>query len=87
MRVFDPELTFLGPINDPVFASTPDQWVTLQTTSIATIRKNAPKHTIMATGTSGANVAALQALTPLPDTNIVYEFHFYEPIPFTHQGA
>jgi endoglucanase len=26
-------------------------------------------------------------LEPLPDTNVVYVFHFYEPHIFTHQGA
>lgn len=87
MSVFDPERTFLGPMNDPVFASAPEQWVTLQATLIATIRKNAPKHTIMVTGAEGATISALQHLTPLQDPNLVYEFHFYEPIPFTHQGA
>ena len=87
MSAFDPERTFLGPINDPVFQAAPEQWATLQETLIETIRQNAPKHTIMATGASGATIDALQNLTPLQDTNIVYEFHFYEPIPFTHQGA
>ena len=26
-------------------------------------------------------------LEPLPDTNVIYVFHFYEPHIFTHQGA
>ena len=26
-------------------------------------------------------------LEPLPDPNVIYVFHFYEPHIFTHQGA
>ncbi len=29
----------------------------------------------------------LLAMEPLADGNVIYNFHFYEPHEFTHQGA
>jgi hypothetical protein len=54
---------------------------------IAAIRKGAPKHSILATGARWSNLDTLLELEPLKDHNIIYNFHFYEPHIFTHQGA
>ncbi|MBX3061568.1 MAG: cellulase family glycosylhydrolase [Anaerolineae bacterium] len=84
---FDPELTFFGPMNEPVFQDDPPAWFPLQERLIAAIRASAPEHTIIATGSLWSGIEQLMALEPLSDPNIVYDFHFYAPMPFTHQGA
>jgi len=42
---------------------------------------------ILATGVQWSNLDTLLELKPLKDHNIIYNFHFYEPHIFTHQGA
>ncbi len=83
----DPERVFLEPMNEPVFRQKEDQWPPIQERVIQAIRENAPRHTILATGASWSNIHTFVKLTPLADKNIIYNFHFYEPHIFTHQGA
>ncbi len=51
------------------------------------IRQVAPLHTIIASGANNSDIPDLLALEPLADGNVIYNFHFYEPHDFTHQGA
>ena len=53
----------------------------------AAIRQVAPRNTIIATGANYSDILDLLALHPLSDGNVIYNFHFYEPHQFTHQGA
>ena len=87
LKHFSPELTFFELVNEPVFDHQEDRWFTLQERLVAAIRKNAPQHTIICTGPNWGGIDGLLKLTPLPHRNIVYSFHFYDPFPFTHQGA
>lgn len=84
---YDPEMLFIEPMNEPVFENRTEDWPPMQEQLIAAIRENAPEHTIIATGAMWSNLDTLTALEPLDDPNIVYNFHFYEPFWFTHQGA
>src|SRR5260370_41366594 len=54
---------------------------------ISAIRAGAPRHTIIASGHRWSGLAELLFLQPYADRNIIYNFHFYEPFAFTHQGA
>ncbi len=74
------------PLNEP---ETPDARASraLLAYLAAEVRKAAPKHTLVVSGHRYASVAELEALKPLPDANVIYSFHFYEPHNFTHQGA
>ncbi len=83
----DPEMIFFEPMNEPVFEADPQQWPPIQARLLAAIREAAPEHTLIATGALWSNMETLLALEPLDDTNIIYNFHFYEPFIFTHQGA
>lgn len=83
----DPDRVFLQPLNEPVFAEKPASWSRIQQRLLAAIRAHAPDHTLLATGAPWSQIDALTALEPLPDPNIVYAFHFFEPLIFTHQGA
>lgn len=51
------------------------------------IRAAAPKHSIAVAGPKFSTATDLQQLAPLSDPNVIYTFHFYDPINFTHQGA
>ncbi|MDR3689191.1 MAG: cellulase family glycosylhydrolase [Fimbriimonas sp.] len=84
----DPERVFLEIVNEPVFEGHPQDWFPIQQRLAATIREQAPKHTIVATGPNWSNInGGLLLLTPLADRNVVYTFHCYDPHTFTHQGA
>jgi hypothetical protein len=83
----DPNRILLEPLNEPgkVFSRT--DWHTLQGRLVAAIRAAAPRHTIVAAGAGTSTIGDLEALAPYEDDNIVYGFHFYAPMLFTHQGA
>ena len=51
------------------------------------IRQVAPRNTIIATGPNYSDIQDLVTLHPLADGNVIYNFHFYDPHQFTHQGA
>ena len=84
---FDPELTILEIINEPVFNKREEEWNTLNGRLAAAIRKNAPQHTIVTSGPNWGGIDGLKQLQLLPDNNVVYSFHCYDPFTFTHQGA
>lgn len=84
---FDPDLTILQVINEPVFSGREEEWNTFNARLAAAIRGSAPQHTIMTSGPNWGGIDGLQKLKLLPDKNIVYSFHCYDPFPFTHQGA
>ena len=84
---FDPDWVILEPMNEPVLSGKEENWPPVQKKVITAIRKGAPKHSILATGAQWSNLNTLLELEPLQDRNIIYNFHFYEPHIFTHQGA
>jgi aryl-phospho-beta-D-glucosidase BglC (GH1 family) len=81
------EAVVFQPINEPVFEDAPERWLPIQAQLIASIRQAAPQHTIIASAARWQSYLELPKLEPLDDPNIIYDFHFYEPFPFTHQGA
>jgi endoglucanase len=82
----DPERVFFEILNEP---ETRDRyrWSGIQAKLAAAIREGAPQHTIIAAGARYSNDDELLFLNPLPDRNVIYNFHFYDPHVFTHQGA
>jgi endoglucanase len=77
---------FFEVLNEPKL---PDerQWEGVQNTLVRAIRSVAPANTVIATASPWSTAAALAAMVPLGDRNVVYAFHFYTPMIFTHQGA
>ncbi len=84
---FDPELTILEIINEPVFDRREEEWNTLNARLTAAIRSSAPQHTIVTSGPNWGGIDGLKKLKLLPDKNVIYSFHCYDPFTFTHQGA
>lgn len=82
----DPSLVFFEIMNEPE-QSDPLRWQTIQSEIARTVRKAAPRHTIIAAGAHWSGIDDLLKLSPLPLLNVIYTFHDYEPFAFTHQGA
>lgn len=62
-------------------------WNQIADTCITRIRKICPTISILVGGYWNNCVAAVKDLGMPQDENIVYNFHCYEPLIFTHQGA
>ena len=82
----DPEFVFLEVINEPMVED-PYRWYGIQGKLIAAMRAGAPDHTIIASGHRWSGLSEMLFLDPYADPNIIYNFHYYEPFAFTHQGA
>jgi len=82
----DPEHVYFEILNEP---SMDDlyRWEGIQTRAVATIRRAAPQHTIIATAAAWGHQDGLLAMEPVRDENVIYTFHDYDPMTFTHQGA
>ena len=83
---WDAERVFLEVLNEPEFTDR-YRWLGVQAKLAAAIREGAPKHTIIAAGARWSDDDDLVFQEPLHDPNVIYNFHFYEPHVFTHQGA
>ena len=82
----DPDRVVFEILNEPE-VNDAYRWAGIQARLAAAIRQSAPRNTIIATGANYSNLQDLLALHPLADGNVIYNFHFYEPHEFTHQGA
>jgi endoglucanase len=82
----NPDLIFFEVMNEPEVRD-PYRWVGVQARAAAAIREVAPKNTIVAAGPNYSDIVDLFTQHPLADGNVIYNFHFYDPHEFTHQGA
>ena len=83
---WDSERVFFEVLNEPEFGDR-YRWLGVQAKLAAAIREGAPKQTIIAAGARWSSDDELLFMEPLHDPNVIYNFHFYEPHIFTHQGA
>lgn len=82
----DPERVFFEVLNEPEFKDR-YRWEGVQMRLARAIREGAPNHTIIVAGANWSSITELIFMEPLRDPNVIYNFHFYEPHVFTHQGA
>jgi aryl-phospho-beta-D-glucosidase BglC (GH1 family) len=82
----DPDKVFFEIMNEPE-VNDPYRWAGIQGRAAEAIRESAPRNTIIATGPNYSSIADLLTQPLLSDGNVIYNFHFYEPHEFTHQGA
>ncbi|MBE3095899.1 MAG: cellulase family glycosylhydrolase [Planctomycetes bacterium] len=82
----DPERVFFEVMNEPVVRDSA-RWNAIQKKALAAMRESAPRHTLIATGAQWSGVDQLERIEIVPDRNVVYNFHCYEPFKFTHQQA
>ena len=62
-------------------------WNAIAAECISRVRRIAPTIKILIGGYHNNSFHALKDLSDPADENIIYNFHFYEPVIFTHQGA
>ncbi|MBR4456515.1 MAG: glycoside hydrolase family 5 protein [Solobacterium sp.] len=63
------------------------EWNQVASRAVDVIRKNAPRSWIVIGGVRYNNVTSVAMLDAPKDDRIVYNFHCYEPLVFTHQQA
>jgi len=63
------------------------RWPEVQRRYLQALRAAAPRHLVLLTAAQGSSFEALSRLALLPDRNVAYVFHDYDPFLFTHQGA
>src|SRR5208282_2834495 len=83
---WDEERVYFEILNEPEMSDR-YRWYGVQAKLAAAIREGAPQHTIIAAGARWSDDDDLVFIEPLRDANVIYNFHFYEPHIFTHQGA
>jgi endoglucanase len=78
-------------LNEPAVTHSIDQWKELAEKTIRAIREVDPNHALFVERVNAVgndwNENAERNFFLVNDPNVVYEFHFYKPIDFTHQGA
>lgn len=74
-------------LNEVVEDKNADLWNDLIDKAVPVIRKNAPSAKIIYGGIMWNNAKMLKLLRNPHDENIIFTFHFYSPIKFTHQKA
>ena len=74
----------LNEVTDPAFITA---WNRISAECIRRIRSIAPKVLILVGSYHNNSAAAVKDLNPPADENVVYNFHCYDPLEFTHQGA
>jgi endoglucanase len=83
---WDADRVFFEILNEPEMSDR-YRWTGVQTKLAAAIREGAPQNTIIAAGARWSDNDDLVFIEPLRDANVIYNFHFYDPHIFTHQGA
>ena len=74
----------LNEVTDKAYA---EKWNRIADTCIRRIRAIAPTVPILVGGYWNNSIEALADLAAPQDENIIYNFHCYDPVLFTHQGA
>jgi endoglucanase len=82
----DPDRVFFEILNEPEMRDA-YRWYGVEAKLTAAVRRGAPSNTIIAAGARWDDDDDLLFLDPLPDPNVIYVFHYYDPHIFTHQGA
>jgi aryl-phospho-beta-D-glucosidase BglC (GH1 family) len=62
-------------------------WNNLCSEAVSAIHTIDPDRTVLIGSNNANSVLTLKELAIQPDDNIVYTFHYYDPLPFTHQKA
>jgi endoglucanase len=82
----NPDLVVFEILNEPEDKD-PYRWSGIEARIIEEIRRRAPQHTMIVSGAEYSDISNLIVLPQFKDDNLIYNFHYYEPHLFTHQGA
>lgn len=82
-----PESLIFEILNEPRDEMTPAIWSDLLAKAINTIRSTNPNRAIMVGTADWGTVYGLEGLSIPQDNHLILTVHYYNPMPFTHQGA
>lgn len=82
-----PDQVAFEPLNEVVLWDVAEAWNKVVRKYIETVRAIAPDTWIVVGGVCYNNVLAVSLLDAPYDDHVVYNFHCYEPMIFSHQGA
>jgi hypothetical protein len=85
IRTYDSDYVFAEFLNEPVIPH--EVWDPVQRRLVASVRPLLPDTTFIVSGGKWSGLEDFLKLEPYPDSNVVYNFHCYEPFAFSHQGA
>ena len=80
----DVAFELLNEVTDPGFI---DAWNRISQECVRRIRRTAPDTLLLIGSYHNNSAEALKDLAAPMDQNVVYNFHCYDPLEFTHQGA
>ncbi|TPM29367.1 cellulase family glycosylhydrolase [Mesorhizobium sp. B2-3-4] len=88
----DPGKVAFEPMNEPIVDCDADGtslWPDRQRALFAAARSSATKLTLILTGACYSAASSLEKIDPkaIPDDNVIWTFHSYDPFLLTHQGA
>ncbi|MER9104236.1 cellulase family glycosylhydrolase [Mesorhizobium sp. M0140] len=88
----DPAQVAFEPMNEPIVDCDSDGttlWPDRQRKLFAAARSSATKLTLVLTGACYSAASSLEKIDPktIPDDNVIWAFHSYDPFLLTHQGA
>jgi hypothetical protein len=82
-----PETIAFELLNEVVEVQVAEKWNELAERTIKKVRENAPDTWILVGGTRNNSITSIKELRAPYDDKIVFNFHCYEPLVFTHQAA
>lgn len=87
-----PETLLIELMNEPVSpvgeSCNPSfDWNSWQQKFYTAVRRTNPNITLILTGACWGGIDGLLAVKPIQDNNLIYSFHYYDPMIFTHQSA
>jgi endoglucanase len=83
----EPETVYFELLNEPKGALTVERWNELLPQAIGAIRNSNPTRPLIVGSANWSNVLCVDTLLLPPDPHLIVTFHYYQPMPFTHQGA
>ncbi len=83
----NPDSAFFEIINEPSYFLADQPYIDFTQAMIDTIRQQTTDHTIIVSVPWASSQIGFNYITPFADSNLIYTFHFYTPLNFTHQGA
>lgn len=86
-RYGDEEIIAFELLNEVTEARFADVWNEISAKTIKMIHKEAPQKTVIIGGIFNSSIYGLTKLPAPVDDNVVYTFHCYDPMIFTHQDA
>lgn len=82
----NPDRVMFELLNEPTIFLHKDSLLILYNDAIDSIRQYTTEHSIVVSPHFGGSAMVLSDFEPMADTNLIYTWHVYDPLDFSHQG-